>query len=209
MPPGSSEAGRRLLLNRLYRRYADDPQFARVRAEAKKVLVPGDGPMNPRLMIIGEAPGAREAQLRKPFVGASGEFLAEMMASVGLEREEVFITNVVKYRPWNNRDPEHDERLAGLAYLRSEHQLLGRPPMVLLGSHARKTLRGPLEGHPIGHWLWMSWDGGYPLLPLHHPAFGIYKRSNRPMMMQQFRAVLHVPRRAEEVESINADLPVS
>lgn len=206
MTKGSSEAGRRLLLRRLYGEYAEDPAFARVRREAARVLVPGDGPMSPRLMFVGEAPGAREAKLRKPFVGASGKLLEEMLASVGIARSEVFITNVVKYRPWQNRDPEPNERQAGLPYLRTEHLLLGRPPMVLLGHHATNTLKGDLAGHPIGHWLWMRWDGGYPLLPLRHPAYGIYQKANRPTMFAQFRSVLRVPSCAEEVDDINDSL---
>jgi uracil-DNA glycosylase family 4 len=152
-------------------------------------------------MFIGEAPGAREAKLRKPFVGLSGEFLNEMLASVGIERSEVFITNVVKYRPLSNRDPEDAEVWAGIPYLRMEHRILGRPPMVFLGRHARNTLTGQLKGHPVGKWFWAEMDGGFPVLPLHHPAYGIYQKSNRPMMMQQFQAVLRVPASKEECDA--------
>lgn len=204
MTKGSSEAGRRLLLRRLYGQYAADPAFARVRREASGVLVPGDGPMSPRLMFVGEAPGAREAKLRKPFVGASGELLEEMLGSVAVARAEVFITNVVKYRPLNNRDPEAEEVYAGIPYLRTEHLLLGRPPLVMLGRHARNTLGGEMRGHPIGHWFWLRWDGGFPVLPLHHPAYGIYQRAHRPMMFQQFRSVLRVPTSEREVATVNA-----
>lgn len=199
MPPGSSSAGRRLLLRRVYREYAADPALATVRAEAGGVLVPGDGPMNPRLLFVGEAPGAREASLRRPFVGASGKFLDEMLASVGLAREEVFITNVVKYRPRSNRDPSNAEVHAGIPYLRREHRVLGTPPMVMLGKHARDTLAGELTGWPIGKWFWVEFsDGGFPVLPLHHPAYGLYQRSNRPKMFEQFRAVLAPPATKED-----------
>lgn len=201
MTQGSSEAGARLLLRRVYRQYEADPAFARVRIEADRVFVPGDGPMRPRLMFIGEAPGSREAKLRKPFVGQSGEFLNEMLASVGIERTEVFITNVVKYRPLGNRDPEDSEVWAGIPYLRLEHRVLGRPPMVFLGRHARNTLRGAMAGHPVGKWFWVQMDGGFPVLPLHHPAYGIYQRANRPMMIEHFKAVLHVPRSKEECDA--------
>jgi len=190
MPPGTSEAGRRLLLRRLYAKYETDTAFARVRSESGGVLVPGDGPMTPRLMFIGEAPGAREAKLRKPFVGASGNFLNEMLASVGIDRSEVFITNVVKYRPRDNRDPENHEVYAGIPYLRKEHALLGSPPMVVLGRHAKNTLGGEMAGWPIGKWFWF---GRTPVLPLHHPAYGLYQSRNRPMMFEQFKAVLEVP----------------
>lgn len=199
MPPGDSEAGRRVLLRRLYAQYASDRAFATVRAEAGGVMVPGDGPVRPRLMFIGEAPGAREAKLRRPFVGASGQLLDEMLGSVGLSREDVFVTNVVKYRPKANRDPNDAEVHAAYPYLKAEHRILGRPPMVVLGRHARNALTGELAGHPIGEWIWMQGPvHGYPLLPLHHPAYGIYQRANRPMMFEQFRAVLEPPASAEE-----------
>lgn len=198
MTPGTSQAGRRTLLRRLYRRYEQDPAFARVRAEAGGVLVPGDGPINPRLAFVGESPGAREHKLRKPFVGASGKFLGEMLASVGLTRENVFITNVVKYRPRNNRDPETAEVHAGIPYLRQELRLLGHPPLVMLGKHARDTLEGELDGWPLGKWMWVSWDGGFPVLPLHHPAYGLYQRANRPKMFEQFQAVVSPPLTEED-----------
>jgi DNA polymerase len=71
--------------------------------------VPGEGNANAELMFIGEAPGAQEDKQGRPFVGASGKFLAEMLESIGLKREDVFITNIVKYRPPQNRDPNPEE----------------------------------------------------------------------------------------------------
>lgn len=192
MTPGTSEAGRRVLLRRLYAAYAAEPALAPLRADGNP-LVPGDGPMSPRLMFVGEAPGAREAKLRKPFVGASGDLLNEMLGSVGIRRDEVFITNVVKYRPPNNRDPLDEERWAGTPYLRKEHRLLGRPPIVMLGKHATKTVK---EGYRLPYDMtigqWTTFDGT-PMLPLFHPAYGIYQRANRPLMFEQFKAVLTPP----------------
>lgn len=191
---GHSEPGRRIMLRRLYARYAADSTLAGVRNEAKGVLVPGDGPMYPRLMFVGEAPGAREAALRKPFVGASGNFLNELLESVGLNRTEIYITNVVKYRPHLNRDPTDAEVHAGIPYLRREHRIIGRPPMVMLGKHARKTVeeeyRLPM-GLTVGEWFTLK-DGTH-VLPLYHPAYGIYQRSNRPLMFEQFKKVLDAP----------------
>lgn len=202
MTPGTSEAGRRLLLRRLYTQYAEEPALTRVRTEAGGVLVPGYGPMKPRLMFVGEAPGAREHKHRMPFVGASGQLLDAMLGSVGIERRDVFITNAVKYRPvdanGNNRSPADEEVWAGITYLRREHVLVGRPPMVMLGRHARNTLTGAMAGHPVGKWFWFNVDGGFPVLPLHHPAYGIYQRANRPMMFEQFKAVLTPPSSPQE-----------
>lgn len=197
--PGTSQAGKRVRLNRLYAEYAEDKRFVHLRAEDNP-LVPGDGPTDPCIMFVGEAPGAREARMRKPFVGASGAFLDELLASVDLPRDKVFITNVVKYRPPNNRDPWDEEVKAGIGYLRWEHRILGCPPIVMLGKHARKTVEHGYklpEGLVIAQWFWMEADGGFPVLPLYHPAYGIYQRANRPIMFEQFREVLNAPKRPD------------
>jgi DNA polymerase len=114
-----------------------------------------------------------------------------MLESVGIERSEVFITNVVKYRPRNNRDPEPAEVEAGRAYLWREHALLDYPPLVALGRHAANAVGATA----LGEW---SYVGGSfaPVLYLRHPAYGIYQRSNRPLMFEQFKAVLEVPNAA-------------
>jgi len=185
---GSTEAGARVRLRRLYFVYDVDPRLAVVRAEAGGVLVPGDGPVRPRLMFVGEAPGAREAKLRKPFVGASGQLLNDMLESVLLDRSEVFITNVVKYRPKDNRDPEPAEVGVGRVYLWKEHRILGYPPIVALGRHAAAALMA--DPTRIGTWQHV---GGTPVLALRHPAYGIYQRNNQPLMFEQFKAVLNAP----------------
>jgi uracil-DNA glycosylase len=195
-----SEAGTRVLLRRLYAAYAQDKRLAHLRVGDNPV-VPGDGPVRPRLLFVGEAPGANEARLVRPFVGASGALLNEMMDSVGLSRDDVFVTNVVKYHPPDNRDPTDEEVRVGIQYLRREHRLIGCPPIVMLGKHARRTVEAGYKlplGLVIGQWFWMKADGGFPVLPLYHPAYGIYQRANRPLMFQQFKAVLEPPGSQEE-----------
>jgi uracil-DNA glycosylase len=193
VPNDRSSAGRRILLNRLYAAYAYDLNFMHLRER----VVKGAGPTYPKLMFVGEAPGENEAKKGIPFIGASGQFLNELLGSVGLDRSEVFITNCVKLRPPGNRDPTDKERHDSIPYLRKEHDILGRPPIVMLGKHARKATallrRGTVIGEDmvVGEWIWMeARGGGYPMLPLHHPAYGIYQRANRPMMFEQFKAVL-------------------
>lgn len=192
----ASEAGRRVLLHRLYRRYAEDTAFSVLRQGANP-LVPGTGSLFPRLFFIGEAPGRLEQKQRTPFVGASGNLLNEMLESVGIAREEVWITNTVKYRPTegkSNRSPTDTEVHASLPYLRAEHRLLGLPPLVALGKHAKRVAERDYKlphGLVIGKWFWMN--DGYPILPLYHPAYGIYQRANRPIMFEQFKAVLAPP----------------
>src|ERR1044072_5191152 len=80
-------------------------------------LVMGDGNLDAEIVFIGEAPGKNEDEQGKPFVGAAGKFLNEMLAAAGLERSDVYITNIVKYRPPNNRDPLPEEKTAFLPYL--------------------------------------------------------------------------------------------
>lgn len=186
-----------MALRRLYRRYSHEPAFSALQAGGNP-LVPGSGPVvGARLMFVGEAPGEREQRQRRPFVGASGKFLDELLESVGISRDEVWITNSVKYRPTNeqgrNRPPTDQEVYAGTTWLRREHRLIGSPPIVALGKHARKTVEAGYKlpyGLHIGEWFWL---GDTPLLPLYHPAYGIYQRSNRPLMFEQFKAVLAPP----------------
>lgn len=195
----ASEHGRRVLLNRLYRRYADEPALAALRA-GDNPLVPGTGSLRPRLFFMGEAPGRLEQRQRQPFVGASGQFLNELLASVGLSREDVFITNCVKYRPTDerghNRPPTDAEVWAGVTWVRKEHALLGFPPLVALGKHARRSAELGYKlphGLRIGEWSWFGGINGFPLLPLYHPAYALYQTSNKPILMEQFKAVLTPP----------------
>jgi uracil-DNA glycosylase family 4 len=198
-----SEAGTRVLLRRLYAEYAEEPRLAHMRAGVRGV-VPGRGATRPLLVFVGEAPGANEDRLGMPFIGASGQLLNEMLESVGLDRDEVFITNTVKYRPLNsnggNRPPTEEEKLASISYLRREFALLGNPPIVVLGKHAKSAMAhiapsGTRLGDQtlnmrLGEWTTAL---GTPMLPLHHPAYAIYQRANRPLMFEMFKAVLDAP----------------
>lgn len=185
---------RRVLLKRLYAEYDEEPGFAHLRVGGNP-LVPGKGSMSPRLMFVGEAPGAREAKLREPFVGASGKVLNDLLESVVILREEVFITNVVKYRPPDNRNPTTGEVVAGRSYLWREHALLGFPPIVTLGRFAAEALGA--EPRLLGEWQYV--EGSFaPVLALRHPAYGIYQKSNLPLMFEQFKAVATPPTFPEE-----------
>lgn len=209
-PTMATEVGRRTRLNRLYASYAADPAFAHMLPHTSGV-VPGDGPTRPRLVFVGEAPGANEDKHRKPFIGASGRFLNELLDSVGLARSEVFITNVVKIRPVTvrggsrrgtlaNRPPTDGEKEASIPYVRKEMRILGLPPIVVLGKHAKSVLsRLPERGYNLGDpglsmklGVWTT-ALGVPMLPLHHPAYGLYQQANRPMMFEMFKQVLNAP----------------
>jgi DNA polymerase len=102
-------------------------------AQGRKNAVPGEGPANAEIMLIGEGPGFHEDQQGRPFVGASGQFLTELLAQAGYKREEVFIANVVKCRPPSNRDPQPVEMEACAPYLDRQIELINPKVIVTLG----------------------------------------------------------------------------
>jgi uracil-DNA glycosylase family 4 len=103
-------------------------------------LVFGDGSANADIFFIGEAPGKNEDEQGLPFVGAAGRFLNEMLATIGLERKDVYITNIVKYRPPANRDPLPEEKQAFLPYLKRQLLVINPKIIVTLGRHSMETL---------------------------------------------------------------------
>ena len=103
-------------------------------------LVFGDGSADAEIVFIGEAPGKNEDEQGLPFVGAAGKFLNEMLAGIGLKRSDVYITNIVKYRPADNRDPYPDEKAAFLPYLKKQIAVIQPKLIVTLGRHSLETL---------------------------------------------------------------------
>jgi DNA polymerase len=147
--------------------------------------VPGEGPADAKIMFIGEAPGFNEDRQGRPFVGAAGQFLSELLALAGLQRRDVFIANVVKHRPPNNRDPEPDEIAACSGYLERQIAALNPRVIVTLGrfSMARwfpgeKISR--IHGQP-------RWVGGRLIVPMMHPAAALHQAQNRPLIEADFR----------------------
>ena len=105
-------------------------------AKTAKQLVMGDGNRDADIVFIGEAPGKKEDEQGIPFVGASGKLLNEMLHSIGLERSDIYITNIVKYRPPNNRDPHEDEKAAFLPYLEEQLEVIQPKIVITLGRHS-------------------------------------------------------------------------
>jgi uracil-DNA glycosylase family 4 len=105
--------------------------------------VPGEGSYDARLFFIGEAPGAREDESGRPFVGRSGEILTQMIESIGLSRDSVFITSVLKSRPPNNRAPNHSEIETCRPYVERQIELINPRIIVLLGGVAISSMAGP------------------------------------------------------------------
>ena len=158
--------------------------------------VPGEGSASAELMIIGEAPGAKEDQLGRPFVGASGKSLDAMLASIGLERQDVFITNIVKFRPPKNRDPSPAEIKACMHILYQEIDAL-RPNLIeLLGRHASNAFFPDLtiseaHGEPLVRAIKLGAKAQVQqtFLPLYHPAAALYNGSMRKTLLADFAKI--------------------
>ena len=123
-------------------------------------------------MLIGEGPGKNEDEQGRPFVGRAGDLLDELLNEVGLSREDVFITNVVKCRPPDNRDPKKDEIETCNPYLKRQINLIEPKVIATLGNHATKTLIGK-TGISTIHGDEFEYNN-IKLIPLYHPAAGLY-----------------------------------
>jgi DNA polymerase len=135
-------------------------------------------------MFVGEGPGSNEDKQARPFVGAAGQFLNELLASIGLRREDVFITNMVKCRPPNNRDPLPDETEACSRYLDAQIATIAPEIIVPLGRHALarwfpNESIGKLRAHPKRF-------GEMTLFPLYHPAAALHNGGLRSTIEEDF-----------------------
>ena len=137
--------------------------------QTRQNVVLGEGDLHAALMFIGEGPGAQEDATGRPFVGAAGQLLDRMLAAIGMTREQVYICNIVKCRPPQNRVPEPDERSACMPYLRQQVALVRPQVIVLLGATAAKTLLRPDLRITREHGQWEERKGVW-LLPTYHPA---------------------------------------
>jgi len=136
----------------------------------RKNAVPGEGVLNPKVMIIGEAPGAQEDASGHPFVGRAGQYLDKWLQAIGLNRKtDVFIGNIIKCRPPGNRDPLPDEAAACIPYLKRQIAII-RPRVILtLGRISTHLLTGTTEGIGKLHGKDFQFEG-VPLIPTYHPS---------------------------------------
>lgn len=147
--------------------------------------VPGEGPPDAKIMFIGEAPGFNEDRQGRPFVGAAGQFLDELLGLAALRRADVFIANVVKHRPPNNRDPEPDEIHACALYLDRQIALINPPVIVTLG---RYSMARWFPGEKIMRIHGQSrWIDDRLIVPMLHPAAALHQPQNRPLIENDFR----------------------
>ncbi len=157
-------------------------------AESATQLVFGDGSPDAEVVFVGEAPGKNEDEQGLPFVGAAGKFLNELLASIGLDRAKVYITNIVKYRPPNNRDPYPDEKAEFLPFLKKQIEEIKPKLIVTLGRHSMEALLPPglrisqTHGQPKRY-------NGQVYMPLFHPAAALYNQSMKQTIMDDFAKI--------------------
>ncbi len=155
--------------------------------------VPGEGNSHAEIMFIGEGPGQNEDRQGKPFVGAAGKFLNELLAGIGMQRVDVFITNVVKCRPPNNRDPEAQEVAACAPYLEAQVRLIQPKLIILLGRHAMyRFLPAHLKISEVHGKIFRYKGIATPkqlYLPLYHPAVALYNGSYRGILQKDFAII--------------------
>lgn len=159
--------------------------------------VPGEGNIHAKLVFVGEAPGADEDAQGRPFVGRSGKLLDDILKAMNLSREDVFICNIVKCRPPDNRDPQPNEIISCLPFLKAQLELINPQIIVALGAHAARTLLntneaiGKLRG--IFHDYYISPDKPpVKLMPTYHPAYLLrnYSVDNRRRVWEDMKKVV-------------------
>lgn len=163
-------------------------------------LVMGDGNADADIVFIGEAPGKNEDLQGLPFVGAAGKFLNEMLEGIGMDRSDVYITNIVKYRPPNNRDPLPEEKKAFWPYLVKQLQVIKPTVVVTLGRHSMEYFLpnqkiSAIHGEPKRV---VFGEDKIVILPLFHPAAALYNGGMRQTLIEDFSALPVVVEKLKE-----------
>ena len=156
-------------------------------SQGRNNAVPGEGSARSEVMFIGEGPGFHEDRLGRPFVGPAGQFLDELLSSIGLRRDQVFIANMIKCRPPQNRDPLPEEMKACAKYLDRQIELINPKLIVTLGrfslgrffpGESISRARGKLR-EKDGRWV-------YPVM---HPAAALHRQENKSTIVNDFKAI--------------------
>jgi DNA polymerase len=196
----SSTLDKQALLDAIKQQIVDDKATPELADQATQ-LVFGDGNPDADIVFIGEAPGKNEDLQGKPFVGAAGKFLNEMLASINLSREDIYITNIVKYRPPENRDPSPTEKKAFLPYLQSQLEVIQPKVVVTLGRHSMNCFLPDLQiskvhGEPKRVKLQLKQDAAdimeVVILPLFHPAAALYNPGQRQTLIDDFAVIPNI-----------------
>ena len=196
-------SGNQALLDELQAKILADAVTPELASHALN-LVMGDGNVNADIVFIGEAPGKNEDEQGLPFVGAAGKFLNEMLAAADMDRSDVYITNIVKYRPPNNRDPLPEEKQAFWPYLARQLEIIDPKAIVTLGRHSMEfflpearisdihgqAVRKKVKYHDGKEHDWL-------IVPLYHPAAALYNGSLRTVLIDDF---LKVPKYIQKLQ---------
>lgn len=158
--------------------------------KTRKHAVPGEGNPKAKIMFIGQAPGKTEDETGRPFVGRAGKLLTELLANVGLKREEVFITSVLRCFPPRNRMPKKDEINACNPYLKKQIALIKPKTIVLLGNIAIKTVLGDIGKLEKIHGKKIK-RNGITYIPTYHPAAGIRFPKLKKKIEMDFKTLLN------------------
>jgi len=169
--------------------------------ETRTNVVPGEGDPNARLMFIGEGPGRDEDLQGRPFVGRSGELLTRMIAAIGMERGQVYICNIVKCRPPQNRNPEPDEAAACMNYLRGQFALVRPKVVVLLGKVACRYVLKEEISVMRDHGKWFERKGTW-FMPTYHPSALLRDPSKKREAWDDFQKIRD---KLSEIEAAGED----
>ncbi len=162
----------------------------------RKQAVPGEGPSNAEIMLIGEGPGFHENEQGRPFVGAAGNFLEELLAQAGLKRADVWIGNVVKCRPPGNRDPQPDELSSCDGYLEQQIRAINPKIIITLGRFSMaKFMPGAKISTEHGQ---MRKVGNRFVIPMYHPAAALHQPKWRPQILADFAKL---PKQLEQAKA--------
>jgi uracil-DNA glycosylase len=151
---------------------------------SRKKAVPGEGPADAQIMFIGEGPGFYENEQGRPFVGAAGKFLDELLEGIGMSRQQVFISNVVKCRPPGNRDPLPDELQACSDYLERQIQAINPKVIVTLGRYSMARFMPYARISEIHGQVYQV--KGRTIVPMYHPAAALHQPSLRASVEADF-----------------------
>ena len=167
-------------------------------SQSRTLAVPGEGPEDARILFIGEAPGFHEDRQGRPFVGAAGQYLNELLVKVGLKREEVYITNVIKCRPPGNRDPQPDEIAACRPYLDRQIDLLRPRLVVTLGRFSMERYFpgasiSRIHGQP-------KRVGSVIYYPMFHPAAALHQPRWKSLLDEDFARIPGLLEQLEQIE---------
>lgn len=167
--------------------------------------VPGEGPADAEIMFIGEGPGFHENMQGRPFVGAAGDLLVELLGKIGLKREQVFITNVVKCRPPGNRDPQPEELLACAPYLEKQLQIIHPKVIVTLGRYSMARFIPNAKISEIhGQAVRVK---GMLVVPFFHPAAALHRPSLRQTVEDDFAKLPELIRNAQQAPAFQPEEP--